>query len=277
LDHSLPSMYPNNIVPLPEVREEVQNVQTGEESPHFSSVSLLDLCPAEVQRQVQQVQKGAGSRPVGPVSGRERQPSLAWRESKRPSRGDDFVISGIQSPATPAGGKPVSPARRLATHGPFLARWHRVSPLDARRPGPRGRLPGRRFRPRPAGCNPSTADNGSDRSNEGGLRRKPRRVQPPQRGGAGRCGPPPRGLSPCSGGCSPSNDHPRAVARVAIGRKPCPPGLAPQQFTHALGGHGAEVPVIFGWMQPLQFGCFSSNRPRIGSSDLVQRGATLRP
>ena len=57
------SMYPNRIVPWPEVRKEVQNVQTGEESPHFSSISLLDLCPAEVQ------QKSSRS-PAGPDGGR---------------------------------------------------------------------------------------------------------------------------------------------------------------------------------------------------------------
>ena len=66
------SMYPNNIVPLPEVRQEVQNVQTGEESPHFFSVSVLDLCPAEVQQKSSRSPAGpdgAGTRPMSPVSG----------------------------------------------------------------------------------------------------------------------------------------------------------------------------------------------------------------
>ena len=52
------SMYPNRIVPWPEVRKEVQNVQTGEESPHFSSISLLDLCPAEVQSRSSKSRRG---------------------------------------------------------------------------------------------------------------------------------------------------------------------------------------------------------------------------
>jgi hypothetical protein len=127
-------------------------------------------------------------------------PSLGGR-ARGPSRGNDLVISGIQSPAPPAGMKQAPPAQNLPTYrvprpggigchpstsAPRLDlrrdgrhRKGGLPPLYTRRPGPRGRLSGRRLKPRPAGCSPSTADNGSDSSNDRGLKRNPRRAQPP--------------------------------------------------------------------------------------------------
>ena len=229
-----------------------------------------------------------------PVSGRERQPSLAWRESKRPSRGDDFVISGIQSSATPAvEGTGFSPGSCPSTVFP----GQEAVGVTPRRPLSAGMagISRKAFHPSTpdaqalgAGCR----DGGSDLALRGAAPRPPttgrtgrtmgvRTVTPggcsPRPGRAGRCGPRPRCLNPCSGGCNPSKDPPRAVARVAIGCKACPPGPAPQQFTQAIDGHGAgfRAPTCRVW--PLKFRRFSPNQPGIGASNLVRLGATPRP
>ena len=197
-------------------------------------------------------------------------------------------------PATSAGGKPAPPARNLPTYRvpnpggiachlstPDLRRDGRhlkegLPPLDTRRPGPRGRLPRRRFKPRPAGCSPSRAYNGPDRSKDGGTHGYSRWVQPSTWSGRAL-----RAASfraqPLLRGCNPSKDPPRAVAQPSTGRKACPPGAGPQQFPHAIGGHGAGFRAPTCRVRPFKFRRFSPNQPGIGASNLVQPGAAPRP
>ena len=142
---------------------------------------------------------------------------------------------------------PRSPPRWPETE----ARVFPLPALDSRRPGPRGTLSRRRFKPRPAGCSPSTAYNGPDRSNDGGTHGYSRWVQPSTwtgrtlRAATSRLQPLLRGVRPLkrpperSGAAGnrvqtlPSRASPSAVqarSRWPRGRFPGPdvPGLAPQ-------------------------------------------------
>ena len=85
--------------------------------------------------QVQQVQTGAGTRPMSPVSGRERQPSLAWR-GPRVKPGRRLCNLGNTIYRNARGGRCGLLARNLPLFDPLLNRGQWIPPPDRCSRGP---------------------------------------------------------------------------------------------------------------------------------------------